>query len=305
MAIAGPGPRFAAARASLDVAGCAALALCARRLRRLAPRRTASRTAARRPRRRPRRADPPSGSPRTTPTCCGLRPRARRAAAAPFLAARTSLTALHPRYLRLIVDWAALQPSAQAAPALAASASGCAREVGPCGAYAGLTGELEAIAAQQRVARAEGRPAFEVGRRHPRRTGLGGAARTRLRGPGDARLGATDRAVGARRLPRADRAAARARPARGRRAARGGARGTSRTTRASSSPQRERATPNGPPAAPAVYAQLAEAMSAELEAAGARRSDAARRARRLRLRLGAPPRRSASSCGRCRRACCA
>ena len=78
------------------------------------------------------------------------------------MAARRELTALHPRYIRLLVDWAALQPSPQSPPALSMPATGCAREVGPCGAYAGLAEELSAIATQQRAARAEGRPAFEV-----------------------------------------------------------------------------------------------------------------------------------------------
>jgi hypothetical protein len=48
------------------------------------------------------------------------------------------------------------------APALAAQVSGCARRLGPCGAYAGLEGELAAIASEQRAARAEGRAAPRV-----------------------------------------------------------------------------------------------------------------------------------------------
>jgi hypothetical protein len=82
--------------------------------------------------------------------------------AAPFLAARRELTALHPRYLRLLVNWAALQPTPAAPPALNAPVDGCARTVGPCGAYAGIEGELAAIASQQRVARKEGRSEFQV-----------------------------------------------------------------------------------------------------------------------------------------------
>ncbi len=84
------------------------------------------------------------------------------AAAAPFMAARQSLTALHPRYLRLLIDWAALQPDPHARPALAAPVDGCARDVAPCGAFPGVEGELAALASQQRAARAEGRPGFEV-----------------------------------------------------------------------------------------------------------------------------------------------
>jgi hypothetical protein len=65
--------------------------------------------------------------------------------------ARRELTALHPSYLRLLIDWAALQPRAGIPPALAAPVSGCAREVGPCEAYGGVRAELAAIASQQRA----------------------------------------------------------------------------------------------------------------------------------------------------------
>ncbi len=82
--------------------------------------------------------------------------------AAAFLPARRELTALHPRYIRLLIDWAALQPSAQNPPDLRAPVSGCARQVGPCGNYEGVAGELAAIASQQRAARAEGRQGFDV-----------------------------------------------------------------------------------------------------------------------------------------------
>jgi hypothetical protein len=84
------------------------------------------------------------------------------APASAFLPARRELTALHPRYLRLLVNWAALQPTAGAPPALGATVDGCARGVGPCGDYPGLEGELQAIASQQRAARAEGRSDFQV-----------------------------------------------------------------------------------------------------------------------------------------------
>jgi hypothetical protein len=69
-----------------------------------------------------------------------------------FLAARRELTALHPTYLRLLVDWAALQPAPDRPPALEAPVNGCARTVGPCGVYAGIRAELAAIASQQRAA---------------------------------------------------------------------------------------------------------------------------------------------------------
>ncbi len=82
--------------------------------------------------------------------------------AAAFVSARRQLTALQPRYIRLLVDWAALQPRAEEPPALAASVDGCARTVQPCGAFAGLRDELAAVASQQRSAAAEGKQAFEV-----------------------------------------------------------------------------------------------------------------------------------------------
>ncbi|HEY4996872.1 MAG TPA: hypothetical protein VII03_02680, partial [Solirubrobacteraceae bacterium] len=70
----------------------------------------------------------------------------------PFLAARAMVTALHPTYIRLLVDWATLQPTASARPDLEAMLDGCARGAGPCGPYASLRGELAAIASQQRAA---------------------------------------------------------------------------------------------------------------------------------------------------------
>jgi hypothetical protein len=73
-----------------------------------------------------------------------------------FQAARAELTALHPRYLRLLVNWAALQPVAGRPALLEAPVGGCARLVGPCGTYAGVREQLAAIASQQRAARAGG-----------------------------------------------------------------------------------------------------------------------------------------------------
>ena len=64
--------------------------------------------------------------------------------------ARRELAALRPSYVRLLVDWAELQPLANRPPDLAAPVSGCARTVGPCAPYPGLKGELEAIASERR-----------------------------------------------------------------------------------------------------------------------------------------------------------
>jgi hypothetical protein len=85
-----------------------------------------------------------------------------RSGGAAFASARERLTALHPSYARLLVDWAALQPSASSPPSLEGPVDGCARAVAPCGAYRGIAEELAAIASQQRAARAEGRVDFQV-----------------------------------------------------------------------------------------------------------------------------------------------
>jgi hypothetical protein len=78
------------------------------------------------------------------------------------VAARRELTALHPRYLRLAIDWSTFQPQADAPAALGTPVDGCARGVAPCGVYPGVAGELAAIVSQQRAARAQGQPGFEV-----------------------------------------------------------------------------------------------------------------------------------------------
>lgn len=68
-----------------------------------------------------------------------------------FAQARAELAALHPQYVRLLIDWAALQPSPAHAPQLSAEVDGCDRGVAPCGAYRGVRDELAAIASQQRI----------------------------------------------------------------------------------------------------------------------------------------------------------
>jgi hypothetical protein len=71
---------------------------------------------------------------------------------AAFAAARAQLSTLHPAYLRLQIDWAALQPEESRPADLAAPVTGCARETGPCGSYQGIAAELRAIASQQHSA---------------------------------------------------------------------------------------------------------------------------------------------------------
>jgi len=68
-----------------------------------------------------------------------------------FVRSRRELGALHPAYLRLLVDWAALQPRGGRPADLTGPVSGCARSVGPCASYPGLKGELEAIASEQQA----------------------------------------------------------------------------------------------------------------------------------------------------------
>ena len=82
--------------------------------------------------------------------------------AADVQAARARLTALHPSYVRLLIDWATLQPDQRSAPALQGQVDGCARQTQPCTGYDGIAAELAAIAVQQRAARAAGTNGFEV-----------------------------------------------------------------------------------------------------------------------------------------------
>jgi hypothetical protein len=61
-----------------------------------------------------------------------------------FLASRRELTALHPRYIRLVVDWATFEPRGDEPADLSLPIDGCARGVAPCGAFAGIAGEPRA-----------------------------------------------------------------------------------------------------------------------------------------------------------------
>lgn len=184
-----------------------------------------------------------------------------------FQAAREQLTAIHPRYIRLLVDWAALQPQRQRPANLEGPIDGCARTVGPCAPFAGIRAELAAIATQQRAARAEGRDGFEVvldvfGVPAWAAVPAGGCE---LPGsPPFARPISDAGLAGYRSLIRALIAL-----------------GTEQGVPLSwwspwnepnnpdfLSPQRSSCAPGAPSRAPAVYAQLAEAMAAELTAAG-------------------------------------
>jgi hypothetical protein len=66
-----------------------------------------------------------------------------------FEVARDRVAALRPEFFRLLVDWSKLQPSAGAAPDLAAPVDGCARGRAPCAASDGLREQLRAVKARQ------------------------------------------------------------------------------------------------------------------------------------------------------------
>jgi hypothetical protein len=182
-----------------------------------------------------------------------------------FLPAREELSALQPAYLRLLVDWAALQPRPGRPPALAAAVSGCDRGSGPCGAYAGIAAELAAIASQQSAVGAGDRFRVVIDI-------LGAPAWAASGGSGCESPGATA-------FSRPLRAAAIA----GYRAliasllALGAREGVALEWWSPwnepndprfLSPQRSSCSAASPPLSAAVYAQLARAMAAQLQAAG-------------------------------------
>jgi hypothetical protein len=187
------------------------------------------------------------------------------ASAAGFLAARQELTALHPHYLRLLVDWAALQPDPANPPALEAAANGCARQVGPCGAYAGIREELAAIASQQRAAGGQGD--FQVVLE------IFGTPSWAARAPSGCERGAS----GAFSRPLSAAAIAAYRALIHSLLQLGAQQGVALTWWSPwnepndpvfISPQRAACSAAAPPLAPPVYTQLAQAMSAELQADG-------------------------------------
>jgi hypothetical protein len=69
----------------------------------------------------------------------------------PFGYGRALLSAVHPAYVRVVVNWAALQPTPGSPARLDASADGCERGLEPCASFGGLRAELSAIASQQRA----------------------------------------------------------------------------------------------------------------------------------------------------------
>ncbi len=180
-----------------------------------------------------------------------------------FTRARRELAALRPAYVRLLVDWAALQPRADRPPDLAAPVSGCARSVGPCAPYPGLKGELEAIASERRARRAAGERGPEVLLDVLGVPPWAAAPASGCELPGtssDARALAPGAIAGYRELLAAL-------------ASLGASEGVplhwwspwnEPNDPAFLSPQRERCEAGAAPVSPAVYAQLASAMAAQL-----------------------------------------
>ena len=75
---------------------------------------------------------------------------AQRPLAPPWAAARDALGAIRPSYFRLVIDWASIQPSADAPADLGAPHAGCMRATGPCLGWAGVRDQLKALASRQR-----------------------------------------------------------------------------------------------------------------------------------------------------------
>src|SRR5690349_3254010 len=75
---------------------------------------------------------------------------ANRALQPPWSRWRSAVGAIRPAFYRLLVDWAAIQPSAGIPADLAQYNGGCARNVPPCLPYSGLTEQLQALASRQR-----------------------------------------------------------------------------------------------------------------------------------------------------------
>ncbi len=69
---------------------------------------------------------------------------------APWSSARDALGAIKPAYFRLVIDWASVQPSADAPAHLSAPHAGCMRATGPCLGWAGVRDQLKALASRQR-----------------------------------------------------------------------------------------------------------------------------------------------------------
>lgn len=68
---------------------------------------------------------------------------------AAFASWRDRLDALRPRYVRVLIDWEKIQPSAGRPPDFAVPSDGCMRGVPPCAPHLGVASVLQAIAARR------------------------------------------------------------------------------------------------------------------------------------------------------------
>ena len=117
---------------------------------------------------------------------------------APFARWRRALAQVRPRFYRLVLDWAALQPAAGSPADLSAPVSGCMRAVGPCAGWEGVREQLAALASRQReggwegVAVITGTPTWAA---RPREGCERVGTQPRSRVPGAQALGAYERLV--------------------------------------------------------------------------------------------------------------
>jgi hypothetical protein len=68
----------------------------------------------------------------------------------PFSEWRDAVGAIRPQIFRIVVNWAAIQPTQGVPPDLSAYNGGCSRDVPPCQPFAGLRDMLQALASRQR-----------------------------------------------------------------------------------------------------------------------------------------------------------
>ncbi|WP_372790966.1 hypothetical protein [Paraconexibacter sp.] len=80
----------------------------------------------------------------------GSRPRAGLGPSpARFDAVRRQVSALRPRYLRVVVDWLRVGADPTGTPALSLPQNGCVRDIEPCAAFDGVRAQLQAAREQQ------------------------------------------------------------------------------------------------------------------------------------------------------------
>src|SRR5262249_48477615 len=63
---------------------------------------------------------------------------------------RDALKAIHPKFYRLVIDWAHVQPTADAPADMAKPETSCLRDQPPCLGYFGIRDQLKALASRQR-----------------------------------------------------------------------------------------------------------------------------------------------------------